>query len=270
MAYQLTKEAIKEVLQELIGQELINTLTEIQLITSLSRHPTGKPFYVESCEYARAWAWAQSNGGTGSYKVDTGMGIRELTQQGPPYSTPYNGKSSFLIRSSGVNNGYLNLNHIMSIPSNLRLGFEIFFAFPYTSGGLQARCRLFTVGFELRDADGIYHEAKFRFRPSSQDVVLYRAPGPAEPTVLDLSANKMYGAAWNVWQNAKLIVDFSTDRYVKLYWNEDEVDLSAYSIYTVSTGEAPRLSNLIQIHDLSPANQFYTFIGGVILTLEEP
>ena len=56
-------------------------LSRLLLLQYYSRHPTGTPFFIETCEKARAWAPEQTANGTGGYKVSTGMELRQAGQQ---------------------------------------------------------------------------------------------------------------------------------------------------------------------------------------------
>jgi hypothetical protein len=246
-------------------------LKKLLLQQCWSRHPTGTPFFIETCERANAWCFEQIANGTGEFKIVSGLATRIGGQQGPPYTAAFNGKTMIQVLSSGINWGYLNMNYMTAILPNLRLGFEVFFAIPYTRAQQQTRLRRWHFGFNLHDVNNQSHEAEVTFDPINQRLQLYRTAGALEPMVLDLSGNRIYGSEnWLIWQNAKLIVDFGTGRFVKLFWNEHEVDLSNHEIYHAASIQAPRLSSIMIFYDVGAAIQYYMYVGGVILTMEEP
>jgi hypothetical protein len=74
-----------------------------------------------------------------------------------------------------------------------------------------------------------------------------------------------------VWQNAKLIIDANTKKYVKLYWNDLEIDLSSIAILPATYGpfSGARVNPDLTIYDITPAVQYTVYIGGFIFTNEE-
>ena len=243
---------------------------ELMRMNYFSRHPTGKPYYIENCETTRAWLISQTRtGGLGDFRVDCGTRSPTGDYSYAPSYKPFNGKSMWMLTSPGVNGATMYLINGMVPPQNLRLGFEIFFAFPYSAIELNTRCAFFDFGWALYDGSHVL-SCHARYLPLENEVRIYRTTGGREPSVLDVTSIQYSTPEWLIWNSAKLIANFETKRYVKLFWNQQEIDLSNHPIYEVASPTSPRLNNLVEIQDRTPFIQWNMFIGGIILTLEEP
>jgi hypothetical protein len=249
------------------------------LIENGSLHPSGRPIYIENCEFPRGWLSTQTKKGLADLMTVGSLNdmIQHPAADGSPcFCAPYNGKYMFRVRSTGVNWGTVHFWHSLTLLANRRLGIEVFFAFPYSADNLANYLQAFNIGFQEMVGGTDWYIGYVRYVPNAVNprVELHYTTGMASPTILDLSTEPGHGPGSNkslIWQNAKLIVDLNTHRFVKLYWNNHTIDLSAYPIWSEPlVGYANGIIPLFILEDVGPANRATMYIGGVITTQEEP
>ena len=231
---------------------------ESMLTENFSRHPTGKPLFIETFPALAVnnYAVEQSGGGTGTLTLYNATNTVQNV---------FN-KASFALLSSGVAGGFINMFKPMGLTKSRRFGLEVFFGFPHQLFDLRSRCNLFGLTIQLLQNYTIYQPTIY-YKPSS-DKLFSPDLDPIMTLGLPLDVDS-YNTRVS-WQDAKLIVDFDTKKYVTLFWNEHEIDLSNVSIPAQATGlYGNRLFAQISVLDINPATQFTTYIGGFIFTSDE-
>lgn len=240
----------------------------------LSRHPTGVPWCVEDWKYARGWTRAQSNNGTGDFKIVTEADL-ELAASDVKRPGVFNGKQMCEILSSGVASGFFTLYPpvISALPS-MRLGMEVNFAFPYTLAQLQARmnyCDL--AAFSYCYGGALMARGRIRYLAGADTLNIN--DGVANTVILENVFGTEYHttADFLCWHNIKFIFDLTSGlgNYVKVFFNEREIDLSIYpSLGAAPTNPERILRMWVEPRDLIAPVQFKMYLGNVICTMEEP
>ena len=73
----------------------------------------------------------------------------------------------------------------------------------------------------------------------------------------------------HLWHNIKLVVDYETDKYVRLMVDGVEYDLSAYSLTSLASADYPNLFISLQVTNAAAGNHGI-FLDDFIVTINEP
>jgi hypothetical protein len=249
-------------------------LSKSLLLQYLSMHPTGIPFYLEDWQYPRGWSLGGSAyGGSQSVEVDYGLSEAAAEHQAPNY-TPFNGKSMLKVLSSGLaGSEWTTLIKNFGVPPSSRLGFETWVAWPYSRASLNMLCQLFGIGFHYMPNTSDYYWLMTYVSPVNNSLVALTTGGVTKTVYSFLATEQFESLAYGdlVWHNMKLVVDLSLlpTGFVKLYWDDVEVDLSAVPCYRTTVAGFKHLKAVFGFHQVA-ATQYITYLGNTILTLEEP
>lgn len=233
--------------------------TDPVLANAFCRHPTGRPIFVDTCQYARSWSFDQTGGGTGALATTTAVGQVFNAVIG----------TSYAFTSSGVNNGVAAITRWMGFPHNLKLGLEVTFGLNLDkiTIGNNVETVLFSMSKYL-DLVKQYN-AFIAYNPGERKVTINKFT--AEETVLDLTNKEVgYSTGFVAWQNMKMVADFNTLKWDRLYWNENEIDLSAknLSLFTNVPVRNNSMNQGISVYDKPIAVQYVLYIGSIIVTIE--
>jgi hypothetical protein len=231
------------------------------LLQYFSKHPTGVPLYIEDWASTRAWSVGETGGGSGGAEVVNGYGTF-----GPGI---FNGVSMLKLTSPGVSEGLTRISRPQGIPPNLRVGIETNFAIPFNLlAEIQTYMRTFEFGLTYYDGTSRY-EAVARYNAAADTL---EVTDLVNSYVQQANMRSRFRTLqhWLIWHNIKLVADFTTKKFVKLYFNEMEFDISNIPI-TANLANVERwFMPHITIRDLLVANQFSVYVGNTFLTMEEP
>lgn len=96
--------------------------------------------------------------------------------------------------------------------------------------------------------------------------IYYETSGAADVELADLDDLMHIRGCYHVF---KLVVDFETDKYIRLLFNDVSYDLSAYSLNSSSSTIIPHLAPRLYFYGRSGEND-YCQVDGVILKQGEP
>jgi len=145
----------------------------------------------------------------------------------------------------------------LPLPIMGKLGFECSVGFDNAMAGLYL---LFDV------YDGAYrHEPLFCYDYANTKLKVRDENGDFQDVATGVD---VYSSLYPFW-TMKLVVDFGSQKYVRLTFNESEYDLSAYSyLYTVDASN-PLLRPQIQVIGTSGKNAL-AYVDDMIITQNEP
>lgn len=250
----------------------LNALTKL-FYENLSRHPTGKPVFIETWEHGRAWHYGQSENGTGKYEVVT-RPIRWPDSTDPYYfpRSPqcFNSKSMCRLVTSGIDNGFSRMFwRSAPLPSD-RIGFEINWALMPRTDQYEIMDRFYAI-FLVRYYETCRRQISIYFEPFLDR--LYFGHADVGELLLSNVYTTHYHKSRNylVWENLKLIVDFDRAVAEKLYYNEREFDLTQYgNIGDLAATNNPMLNFRVGVNDrVTGTVQGEVYLGNIIITIEE-
>ena len=135
----------------------------------------------------------------------------------------------------------------------------------------------FTVGDKIARISNIlraylgefedYYQMQCAFYPQTHCLNIYTGAGAWTnlTSTLYLREDDMLYHTW------KLVGDFSTGYYKRLYLNDTEYDISDYQMYTISaSGQIPSLYEIIEVMNYTTASNHYCYFDNVIITQNEP
>jgi len=233
-------------------------------LSTLSRHPSGNPIFFEDWSYGRAYSVTTS--GAGGYEVVNSSNV--VGQE-----TVFNGKSMGKITTPGTGvAAYTSLFYNINPLSNLRLGLEVNFAFPYTQAQLALNFTEIYFGITLvKELVGVNQLGAFvRYYPADDSL---RLAGTATPWPGDLLLTNVFGTRYFtdwflIWHNLKLVVDFENEVGVKLFFDDREINLSSYAFQRTVRPRQPVLQFSFGAQDRGASVMM--FLGNMIFTTEEP
>jgi len=263
-----TPETLSGIDYQRINDMIKSEFSRNQLLQYLSRHPTGTPLFLEDWSYGRA------------YSIDTaGAGYLEVVYKSDEVGAVeqpnvFNGKAMGKLATPGT--GAIDATEIfynMMPLSNMRLGMEVNFALPHNSlTDIRAAYSYINLGaIRLQKRVGgltVMYNPTLYYWPNTDSIQLSGVPG--DPFILTNVFGQLYSTRWFlVWHNLKFIVDFENLKTVKLYFNDLEIDLSAYTIeQKARIHPLPMLQFLLGPAD--KGSQAVMFVGNLMLTMEEP
>lgn len=188
--------------------------------------------------------WATGTGGTGASVA------RSTT-------TAKNGLASCLLDPGGAEDDYAYIRKYLTTPQQVRLGSES--SFTYNTGLKKLRWE-----FQIYDGTDV-HGGLVEYIVSSDICRIYDY---GASTWVNLVTVGLLSDV-TMWNILKLVIDYDTDKYVRLLLNEDEFDLSAYSLDVSTDSTAPHLRVYIGAYNQGGADNF-AYIDDVIITQNEP
>ena len=145
----------------------------------------------------------------------------------------------------------------LAYPVKSRIGFEI-------ATSYAAQIKDLTWRIVLYDG-ALLHIAQFNWNNVSDDLSYYDSTN--NPQVFDTARSYTTDAgAFNI---SKMVVDFSTKKYIRFIHNNLEYDLSAYSYYTAEAEISPRLKIEFWV-DGNTGQDAIVYVDNVIITQNEP
>lgn len=144
----------------------------------------------------------------------------------------------------------------LDIPPTTRAGFCI----RWTSD-----TALVYLEIQLHIYDGTTHH-RGAIRISVNDLELQYQDSAGDWQKLDDFTPVLSGYAW---QSLKLVIDTTTDTYIRALIGNTEHDMSAIAIYTNASATAPHIEAWVRLHSESGSNR-YAWIDSLALTVAEP
>jgi len=138
-----------------------------------------------------------------------------------------------------------------------RVGVEFSFAVPGTVE------RVFIS--ILLDTGVHYYEAKFWWVQVGDDLQI----NDADAGMTSVGTAKLADANKQRFNTLKGVVDLTTDQYVRLLFNQQEIDISDYAIHPGGAGARPRITIEVGVYGTGGADEI-AYIDDIILTLAEP
>lgn len=148
--------------------------------------------------------------------------------------------------------------HALPLPTSNRFGFEYSFALGSGIYSIYNMIRIYT-------ADTRY-TATVAYLPGSNSLILKAGGGVGEVELdddLDLIENDFIFHTW------KIVLDFETGKYVRIFCNHKEYDVSAYELETATAGPyTPYMYIYVPI--FTDNGSVYVYVDDIILTQNEP
>lgn len=118
----------------------------------------------------------------------------------------------------------------------------------------------------MQDRDGVTNkQGVLRYRSSTGALQIFDGSTMAYITLATLSLpSELY-----IWHTAKLVIDMSTNKYVRALLNNRSFDLSAYSLYSTGDASAARIEPAIRL-TRSVSSNLHIYLDDVIVTQNEP
>lgn len=168
-----------------------------------------------------------------------------------------NGARSARLVTGNVLNDYAGITRLLPLPVLGKIGFEISFTSDED---------LNTQRFYIRRFDGVDHHTGEVYYDAVANR-LYYVDSTGAPQVLPLSTDLT--ASVTLFHTLKLVVDLSTDMYVRLILNEIEYDLSSYPLWVDDNLTPPMLAVNYWVRTQAAANQT-VYADDAIVTQNEP
>jgi len=168
-----------------------------------------------------------------------------------------NGSRCAKITSGDAIGDTTSITRNMPYPVISRIGFEISFTY-------HAHFNLW--GWYVNLYDGVNsHTANIKYADATQLLTYYNSAGAdiTFATAVDLYA----GTA--LFHTAKLVVDFTTDKYVRFILDDKEYDLSSYAIKVGASANQPLLSAVYAVATGTNENNI-CYADDAIITQNEP
>lgn len=240
-----------------MGNVSSSPAVENVLASAFCMHPTGRPFYVDTCQQTRGWSLDAL--GTGAIATTTTAG------------QCFNGVQGLALTSSGVASGYASLIRSTSLLPNMMVGMELNFGWQLSATNFFARVGGIWFGYRYYSVLARkYYAGIAWYTPANHVVQLNHSTVPV--TVVDTTRKETANDFGVWWHNAKIVVDMSAKKYEKLYWDDQQVDLRAYSAEAIDWNPASNTSDLLMAFitsvDSATPVQFVTYFGNIILTME--
>lgn len=161
-----------------------------------------------------------------------------------------------MITGPGVED-YVYMLHYLPLPTNTRLGFEFSFAPSSNMDRLYADLVIFDGSKQS------YGEFEYLGHLNDLKVQI----GPDSYVTLETNINlRQYD---RLFSTVKLVVDYKTKKYVRLFLNNKEYDLSDYDMVIEDSIASPHLYFSIALENLNVGSCF-VYIDDVIFTQNEP
>ncbi|KKK59681.1 hypothetical protein LCGC14_3031980 [marine sediment metagenome] len=152
---------------------------------------------------------------------------------------------------------FLNMYKIIPTYALNRAGIEIHYAPSTAFDNLQI-----AIGYQDGDAG---HFGRLRVNQSANEIVV-GGNTVAFTKVLDYKLSPLITGHWFVM---KLVVDFDANQYLRGTFNEQEIDLSAFSLEDVVTSTAPAFQIMVTVESVGGTNAV-AFVDDAIMTVDEP
>jgi hypothetical protein len=238
-------------LGEFISSIKVGENVEPRLISSLSR--TGRVYWQDDFEAYTSIVtekWIQTSG---TISLDT--------------SRPFRGKSCMKLTTGAVLGNDAQADKLLGALPLGRLGWELWFL---SQSGV-ANINNLSFGFYLYD--GAYvHDAEVKWLGTVGTLQEKWQYINSEGNYVDVSggAQKIdVASAYAVWHHFKLVIDFNTEKYVKLICDNKTFDLSALSYYKLADTSRPCIDIWAYIENAT-ATAVSLYVDDVILTDQEP
>jgi len=260
MAYIMTKEAFEEALRdsglwekggagrEALREELINSHGRFPTC----QHPTGKPLGMEDFE-----------ADTMPMRVDGSVGYDVHRTTSPPYVFRGNG-SLFMSTPGGALYQTAIAAKFFGPPSSKRIGVELWFELPLDQP------QIFEVAMEYYDGTTFHATSIQWINDPAYNLFGWRYWNEAGRWAdIDGAAMNLARGMFFTWHNMKWIIDYDTGRYVTLFCDDQEFDLSGYTYQKTATVTVPYLI-------ISPSlwcqstTAVHSCIDDLMVTTEEP
>lgn len=231
--------------RQITGFSLVDDLGELAArLGSIHVHDRrGDVLWME--DFSRGMgAWVSGASGTGA-----SVGLSTTYPKFPPFCARLTGGST----GSGVT----YVVYRVGLPTMRRLGVELNVAF-FT------RFSQLYFWMEHRDGTDVIDgrillddtERKVYYRDSDGDYIELDDIGDLQDTQ-------------GVYHNLKLVLDFGEEKYARFLFNDEDYDLSAYSLRRYAQAYVPMVSLYCYFYPRSGYND-YCQVDGVILTQDEP
>lgn len=168
-----------------------------------------------------------------------------------------NGGQSVKLTTGNAVGDFAAIGRITYLPPSTRLGVECSFAF-------ENEIEKIVLGFYIYDGVKWYFPALV-YRPLT-DELQYCSGFETYTTIqsgLDFYPHPL------AYSTFKLVVDWTTKKYVRAFVNGVLYDLSAYDMFSITYAETPRLVSFVEVWNGSAGNH-YVYADDFILTQNEP
>ena len=155
-------------------------------------------------------------------------------------------------------NKFAGMNRLIPVPESKSIGLECVFGMEYEFVG-KVHWRM------AANYGSVSHKAEVKYDQTTKKWSIYTSAGFVEIP----NSTMTIGVYTNTFTRIKLIVDFNTDKYVKLFVNHHLYDLSAYDC-SGSMGAAGEqlVLNIYGIND-AVGNAYSVWIDNYIISEEE-
>lgn len=171
--------------------------------------------------------------------------------------TARNGGFSALMVSGLLAEGVTFIGKFLAYPFLTKAGFEVSFSYPSTGIQIYIALIIYT-GTERLLGLLVIEPASERIRYYNGDVTWPTLVSNVDPAV---------GAQW--FNTIKLVIDFESRMFDKLFINKDVHDISSYALYVNNSDAAPLLDTEVYIKPTTNVNRT-VYIDDWIVTINEP
>lgn len=189
--------------------------------------------------------------GWGNIKFGTGAEVTHSAR----YSR--NGAFSVKVAPGSVANDYALIFRFLPYSKLSTGGFEI--SFNYGSS-----ISLAGIWYRLYDSTN-YYEGRLEWDLPNTTLKYYDSEGNYQDLLTGL--NTYTGP--DLFHTLKLVIDWNTKKYVRGFFNEHEVDMSAYSLYSTASALAPHIKCFFSVISAGGASH-PCWVDDAIITTNEP
>lgn len=177
-------------------------------------------------------------------------------------STDYvlTGNFSAKLETGTSTSGYARLSRFIHYPTLTRFGIEIAFSF--------GDIRHVSQTIALFDGTKM-HVGGIQYSPEYNKLFWgFDVDGVSSWT--EFQDNVDAREDYNAFSIMKLVVDFTTDKYLRAVFNNTEYDMSDYSIYKPANPLAPAIYIELNVQNVGASGNHITYLNHFILTQNEP
>lgn len=168
----------------------------------------------------------------------------------------FSGSQSCKLRTDINVNDYAEIRRSFALPVQTRIGFQFSVTANMGDNNLEIWNSIYT-GTELYQAKTKYH-----YDTKTLSVYDHTAGWTS------IATDRVLGAKPLFYSTIKLVVDYSTGKYVRLLFDEKTYDISAYTMPYTTPAASPSMTILIQLKNLDATGR-QAWIDNVILTQNE-
>jgi len=170
--------------------------------------------------------------------------------------TARTGGSCAKLTTGDASTNYCTLNRFLPLPVTTKLGLEVSFT-------INNNMDKFWFSIEVYDGT-LQHIARVRYDPSTDVLAIMDTT-----SYTNVATSLQLHDHIQMFHTIKMVMDYSTKKYVRCILNETEHDISATGYYTTSDSSDPYMA--IQLHTInSGAGNQSMYVDDVIVTQNEP